>query len=97
MLVALVRQDGGIVGPILTKLGANPAQIEMQLSSELAKRARVGEASAEPTFRRSWPRRLLMFATPASPLPPGSQLEAHALSSGRGAGTRGRNSERMPS
>ncbi|MHB0968861.1 MAG: ATP-dependent chaperone ClpB [Thermoanaerobaculia bacterium] len=53
LLVQLIRQDGGIVAPILTKLGANPAQIEMQLSSELAKRARVGGASAEPTFSNS--------------------------------------------
>src|SRR6059058_4441839 len=42
LLLALLRQDGGIVTPILNKLGLNPATIEV------AKYSKVGGASAEP-------------------------------------------------
>ncbi len=48
LLVALLRQDGGIVAPILNKLGANPAALEMELATELSKRSKVGGASADP-------------------------------------------------
>src|SRR5688572_27669253 len=44
----MLQQEGGIVGPILNKLGTSPSQIEMEVAAELAKRARVGGASAEP-------------------------------------------------
>ena len=48
LLIALLRQDGGIVGPILTKLGLQPGQIEAETAAEIAKFSRVGGASAEP-------------------------------------------------
>ncbi|MEA2164549.1 MAG: ATP-dependent Clp protease ATP-binding subunit ClpB [Thermoanaerobaculia bacterium] len=48
LLIALLRQEGGIVGPILTKLGLQPGQIEAETAAEIAKFSRVGGASAEP-------------------------------------------------
>jgi ATP-dependent Clp protease ATP-binding subunit ClpB len=56
LLLALLRQEGGIVTPILNKLGLNPGTIEAEVASELAKFSKVGGASAEPmignTLRR---------------------------------------------
>jgi ATP-dependent Clp protease ATP-binding subunit ClpB len=48
LLIALLRQEGGIVVPILTKLGLQAGQIEAELAAEVAKYSRVGGASAEP-------------------------------------------------
>ena len=48
LLLALVRQDGGIVGPILNKLGVAPGTVEAEVAAELAKFSKVGGASAEP-------------------------------------------------
>ena len=48
LLIALLRQDGGIVVPILTKLGLQAGQIETETAAEVAKYSRVGGASAEP-------------------------------------------------
>src|ERR1700730_719007 len=48
LLVALLRQEGGIVAPILNKLGLNPATIEAETAAEIAKYSKVGGASAEP-------------------------------------------------
>ncbi len=48
LLIALLRQEGGIVGPILTKLGIQPGQIETETAAEIAKYSRVAGASAEP-------------------------------------------------
>jgi ATP-dependent Clp protease ATP-binding subunit ClpB len=48
LLLALLRQEGGIVTPILNKLGLNPATIEAEVAGEIAKFSRVGGASAEP-------------------------------------------------
>jgi ATP-dependent Clp protease ATP-binding subunit ClpB len=48
LLLALVRQEGGIVAPILNKLGVVPAAIEAEVAAELAKLSKVGGASAEP-------------------------------------------------
>src|SRR2546430_2401437 len=48
LLVALLRQEGGIVAPILNKLGVNPATIEAETAAEIAKFSRVGGASADP-------------------------------------------------
>jgi ATP-dependent Clp protease ATP-binding subunit ClpB len=48
LLIALLRQDGGIVVPILTKLGLQAGQIEAETAAEVAKYSRVGGASAEP-------------------------------------------------
>ncbi len=56
LLLALLRQEGGIVTPILNKLGLNPATIEAEIAGEVAKYSRVGGASADPqvsnTLRR---------------------------------------------
>jgi ATP-dependent Clp protease ATP-binding subunit ClpB len=48
LLIALLRQDGGIVVPILTKLGLQAGQIETETAAEVARYSRVGGASAEP-------------------------------------------------
>src|SRR2546423_15497505 len=48
LLAALLRQEGGIVAPILNKLGLNPGQIEAEAAAEIAKYSKVGGASAEP-------------------------------------------------
>jgi len=56
LLMALLRQEGGIVAPILNKQGLNPGQIEAEAAGEVAKYSKVGGASAEPlisnTLRR---------------------------------------------
>ncbi|HXA18980.1 MAG TPA: ATP-dependent chaperone ClpB [Thermoanaerobaculia bacterium] len=48
LLIALLRQEGGIVVPILTKLGLQAGQIETETAAEVARYSRVGGASAEP-------------------------------------------------
>jgi ATP-dependent Clp protease ATP-binding subunit ClpB len=48
LLVALLRQEGGIVVPILNKLGLNPGTIEAEAAAAIAKYSKVGGASAEP-------------------------------------------------
>ena len=48
LLLSLVRQEGGIVAPILTKLGVTPGTVEAEVAAELAKFSKVGGASAEP-------------------------------------------------
>ncbi|HUP50016.1 MAG TPA: ATP-dependent chaperone ClpB [Thermoanaerobaculia bacterium] len=48
LLLALLRQEGGIVTPILNKLGLNPATIEAEIATEVSKYSKVGGASAEP-------------------------------------------------
>ncbi|HYC89174.1 MAG TPA: ATP-dependent chaperone ClpB [Thermoanaerobaculia bacterium] len=48
LLLALVRQDGGIVGPILNKLGVTPGTVEAEVAATVAKFSKVGGASAEP-------------------------------------------------
>jgi ATP-dependent Clp protease ATP-binding subunit ClpB len=48
LLLALLRQDGGIVGPILGKLGITPGSVEAELATEVSKFSRVGGASADP-------------------------------------------------
>src|ERR1041385_8255130 len=48
LLVALLRQEGGVVSPILNKLGIAPAQVEAEVAAEVAKYSKVGGASAEP-------------------------------------------------
>ncbi len=53
LLVALLRQEGGIVAPILNKLGLNPATIETEAAAEIAKFSKVGGASAEPLISAS--------------------------------------------
>ena len=41
LLIALLRQEGGIVVPILTKLGLQAGQIETETAAEVAKYSRV--------------------------------------------------------
>src|SRR5205085_8663261 len=48
LLLAMLRQEGGIVAPILNKLGLQPGQIEAEITAEVAKYSKVGGASAEP-------------------------------------------------
>jgi ATP-dependent Clp protease ATP-binding subunit ClpB len=48
LLLALLRQDGGIVAPILNKLGLNPGAIEAEDAAEVAKFSKVAGESAEP-------------------------------------------------
>src|SRR5438876_3389370 len=48
LLVAMLRQDGGIVAPILNKLGINPSTVEAEVVSEIAKYSKVAGESAEP-------------------------------------------------
>src|SRR6266496_726277 len=48
LLLSLLRQEGGIVTPILNKLGLNPGTIEAEVAAEVAKYSKVGGASAEP-------------------------------------------------
>jgi ATP-dependent Clp protease ATP-binding subunit ClpB len=48
LLLALLRQEGGIVTPILNKLGLSPATVEAEVAGEVAKYSKVGGASAEP-------------------------------------------------
>jgi ATP-dependent Clp protease ATP-binding subunit ClpB len=48
LLISLLRQEGGIVAPILNKLGIAPAAVEADTAAEAAKFSKVGGASAEP-------------------------------------------------
>ncbi|MEK6373261.1 MAG: ATP-dependent chaperone ClpB [Acidobacteriota bacterium] len=48
LLIALLQQEGGIVAPILNKLGLNAGSIEAEVAAEVAKFSKVGGASAEP-------------------------------------------------
>jgi ATP-dependent Clp protease ATP-binding subunit ClpB len=53
LLLALLRQDGGIVAPIINKLGQTPAMIEAEIAAEVSKYSKVGGASAEPMISSS--------------------------------------------
>src|SRR5436305_2107022 len=53
LLLALLQQEGGIVTPILNKLGLNPGTIEAEVAGEVAKYSKVGGASAEPGIGNS--------------------------------------------
>jgi len=48
LLVALLRQEGGIVPPILGKLGVDASRIEMEVAAELGKRAKMTGGNSEP-------------------------------------------------
>jgi ATP-dependent Clp protease ATP-binding subunit ClpB len=52
LLAALVRQEGGIVGPILQRLGADPRALAAAVDDLLASTPRVA-GGAEPTVSRS--------------------------------------------
>jgi ATP-dependent Clp protease ATP-binding subunit ClpB len=53
LLLALLRQEGGIVGPILNKLGVTPGVVEAEVAAEVSKFSKVGGASAEPGMSAS--------------------------------------------
>src|SRR5205085_2583721 len=53
LLLALLRQEAGIVTPIITKLGLNPGAIEAEVAAEVSKYSKVGGASAEPMIGSS--------------------------------------------
>lgn len=46
LLLALLRQEGGIVSPILRKLGADPEQLASRVSAEIGKMPKVSGATA---------------------------------------------------
>ena len=46
LLLALLQQDGGIVAPILQKLGANPERLASNVQSEIDKMPKITGASA---------------------------------------------------
>ena len=48
LLVTLIRQDGGIIAPLLNKLSVNPGTVEAEVAAELARMGKVGGSSAEP-------------------------------------------------
>ncbi|MBI2212061.1 MAG: ATP-dependent chaperone ClpB [Acidobacteria bacterium] len=49
LLVALLRQEGGIVAPLLAKLGSRPGDLEVELANELSRRAKVAGNVGEPS------------------------------------------------
>src|SRR5947207_12400131 len=53
LLVAMLRQEGGIVATILNKLGLNPGTIEAEAAAEISKYSKVGGASADPMVSSS--------------------------------------------
>src|SRR5213075_832389 len=53
LLVAMLRQEGGVVAPILNKLGLNPGTIEAEAAAEISKYSKVGGASADPMVSSS--------------------------------------------
>src|SRR5689334_7065768 len=49
MLAALVRDREGIIAPVLTKLGANPARVEAEVMEAIDRLPKVsGSAAAQP-------------------------------------------------
>ena len=53
LILSLLRQEGGIVGPILNKLGLNTGTIEAEIAAEVSKYSKVGGSSAEPMVSSS--------------------------------------------
>src|SRR3954454_22817362 len=56
LLIALLRQEGGIVVPILTKLGLQAGQIETEVAAQVGKFSRVGGALGGPIIRSTPPK-----------------------------------------
>jgi len=48
LLLALLQQDGGIVGPVLEKAGVSLTPLKASLASELEKQPRVQGAGSQP-------------------------------------------------
>jgi ATP-dependent Clp protease ATP-binding subunit ClpB len=46
LLLALIQQDGGIVGPILQKVGANPTELARRVQSEIDRMPKVSGVAA---------------------------------------------------
>ena len=53
LLLALLRQEGGIVAPILNKLGVAPGAIEAEVAAAASRFSKVGGASSEPMVSSS--------------------------------------------
>jgi ATP-dependent Clp protease ATP-binding subunit ClpB len=53
LLVTLLTQEGGIVQPILSRVGADAGALEVELTAELGRRAKSGGASTEPMISAS--------------------------------------------
>ena len=58
LLLALLKQDDGVVVPVLQKLGVNPESISQQLSATLDRRPSVSGASADAVPTREFTRAL---------------------------------------
>src|SRR5512132_2162080 len=52
LLLALLRQDEGVVPPMLEKLGVKPEALAQQIESDLDSRPKVSGASADPALAR---------------------------------------------
>ena len=53
LLLALTRQQDGVVPPLLGKLGVPAQQLDQELSALLSRRARMQGAAAQPSLSRS--------------------------------------------
>ena len=52
LLLALLKQEDGVVVPILQKLGANPEVLAGEIAADLSRRPSVSGASADPGMSR---------------------------------------------
>ena len=52
LLLALLKQDDGVVVPVLQKLGANPEALDREIEAELDRRPKVSGASADAVLAR---------------------------------------------
>ena len=52
LLLALLKQDDGVVVPVLQKLGVNPAALAAEIGADLDRRPSVSGASADPVLSR---------------------------------------------
>jgi ATP-dependent Clp protease ATP-binding subunit ClpB len=52
LLLAMLRQEDGVVVPILQKLGADPQALVREIESDLESRPKVSGASADPVLSR---------------------------------------------
>jgi len=50
LLVSLIKQEGGIVGAILNKLGSQPQKIEQELTNYLQKQPRIEGSTTEQVY-----------------------------------------------
>src|SRR5437868_1867929 len=52
LLLSLLRQEEGVVVPVLQKLGANPEALGREIEAELDRRPSISGASADPVMAR---------------------------------------------